>query len=144
MLGGLVLVAVAVLLPAHRQLAEATAQLQWLRANAVDWDRVNLELRQVDADLTVADPKALEHLAFHHLSLKPVGAQLLEQITDTSAVSRPQFQFSDSPDRKSPVMPGRMAWLTTGWMRVTVAIFGVVCVSWALYRTAMFGELSQA
>tara|TARA_Y100000588_G_scaffold92528_1_gene100033 strand:- start:753 stop:1250 length:498 start_codon:yes stop_codon:yes gene_type:complete len=144
LLGGLVLVAVAVLLPAHRQLAEATTQLQWLRANAADWDRVNLELRQVDAELMVADPKALEHFAFHHLSLKPVGAQLLGQITDTSVVSHPQFEFLDLPDHKSPIMQGSMAWLTNGWMRITVAIFGVVCVSWALYRTAMFGELPHA
>lgn len=137
LLGGITLLAMALLVPA------------WLALRDLQWQHTVMEA-QVDrllqqqqrysaflAALESEDPVLLEHLAYTQLRMVPAGKDVLENAGGGSALadaSVAQWLYQPMPrvGQEMPALPkinSRMTRLTTGPMRILFCVAALTCAA---------------
>ena len=116
-----------------------------LREQAVEAERRRHDYRHVERALHAADPYVLEHVAYHHLRMKPVGTQPLDlpvERFDGDLLGQFSGRASSRAGDVEPVTPPVGSWMIDGsddhkrWLRGPRRIAAIVvsgyCVAMGL------------
>ena len=147
-LGGVVLAALAALLPAWREVAQLEAQRRVLAILAGDLQRQQHSYEQMRHALSSDDPIVLEHLAYHYLGLKPVHAGMVRDTAGPANVRfvsidhwlhRPRMQPQERTDKYTGERSG-VAAVTGRWRGAGLILLAGGCLGLGLYLSAGAGR----
>ncbi|CAN0447274.1 unnamed protein product, partial [Ectocarpus fasciculatus] len=145
-LGGLVLIAMATLVPAWRELDRLDAQRSFIAEQAEALTEQQQRYEDFHAALVAEDPVLLERLAYTQLRREPVDRETVHASrTDESVMAdglppgdidrwlrveppSPGELWSESPEALAEQSPSRMVRLAGGTMRFVLFAAGGLCV----------------
>lgn len=144
-LGGLILLAMAILMPVLGDLREMDGRLELMRSQAERMARQEESYQNFLAAVENDDPVLLERLAYYQLHLKPAGSIVLASLgtADPAWMSRLSMPTIEAllheplPDAKAAmrqirVPNSRLVRLTSGPQQIVLASAALICLGLGL------------
>lgn len=154
LVGAMALIGLVVLMPPWLRVQRLQLQLQVVQSGSAALAEQRKAAAAIEADLERADPVLLEHLAYHHLGLRPAGTQPLAPLPTASihvqmagaagaVASVPRSVALESVERRldaprphldlGPPRPASsLVRLCRGWRRLGVIALAAVCIALGL------------